>query len=114
MRIFYQYFLALRPHQWLKNFLLFIPLIATHQINNEKIFLSMLMFISFSFVASSVYIFNDLIDLASDKTHPRKKFRPFASQKIAKNHGKIFGLLVLFFGLTIGYYFVIKWLYMFF
>ena len=106
MKIFYHYFLALRPHQWLKNFLLFIPLIATHQINNEKIFLSVLMFISFSFVASSVYIFNDLIDIAADKTHPRKKLRPFASKKIATNHGKLFGLLVLFFGITFGYYFV--------
>ena len=106
MKIFYHYFLALRPHQWLKNFLLFIPLIATHQINNEKIFLSVLMFISFSFVASSVYIFNDLIDIAADKTHPRKKLRPFASKKIATNHGKLFGLLVLFFGITFGYYFI--------
>ena len=60
---------------------------SSTQINYQNIFLSSLMFLSFSLVASSVYIFNDLIDLVADKAHPRKKLRPFASGKIKVSQG---------------------------
>lgn len=108
MKFSSSYFLALRPHQWLKNFLIFIPLLAAHQVNYQNIFLSILMFVSFSFVASSVYIFNDIIDVNADKAHPRKKLRPFASGKIKINQGKIFGLLVLATGVIFGFFFINK------
>ena len=108
MKIFSHFFLALRPHQWLKNFLIFVPLLAAHQINYQNIFLSSLMFLSFSLVASSVYIFNDLIDLVADKAHPRKKLRPFASGKIKVSQGKLFGSLVLALGIAFGFFFINK------
>ena len=71
---------VLRVHQWLKNLLLFIPLIAAHQISHVNIGLSVVLaFVAFSLCASSVYIANDLLDLESDRQHPRKCYRPFAS-----------------------------------
>ena len=106
MTIISHYFLALRPHQWLKNFLIFIPLLTAHQIDKTTIFLTTLMFISFNFVASSVYIFNDLIDMSADKAHPRKRFRIFASGKIKSLQGKIFALIILIIGLIFGLFFV--------
>lgn len=72
-----------RVHQWVKNILLFIPLIAAHQFSNMDLWLSLIIaFFSFSFCASSVYIVNDLFDLDSDRQHPRKKKRPFASGRV--------------------------------
>jgi len=71
---------ALRLHQWLKNLLLFVPLLAAHQISNIQSLITLIIaFISFNLCASSVYITNDLLDLESDRNHPRKKYRPFAS-----------------------------------
>jgi 4-hydroxybenzoate polyprenyltransferase len=64
--------------------LLFVPLIAGHQLGNIQ-FLAILIiaFISFSLCTSSVYIINDLLDLESDRSHPRKKHRPFASARLS-------------------------------
>ena len=71
---------VLRVHQWLKNLLLFVPLFAAHQITNLDAWLALILaFFSFNLCASSVYIANDLLDLESDRHHPRKCKRPFAS-----------------------------------
>ena len=73
-------FKALRVHQWVKNLLLFLPLIASHQLLDGPRFLDVCVaFLSFSFCASSVYLFNDLMDLPSDRRHPQKKSRPLAN-----------------------------------
>ena len=81
---------AIRIHQWLKNLLLFVPLLAAHQIGNmQSLGLLIIAFISFSLCASSVYITNDLLDLESDRRHPRKRFRPFASASLSVLHGVI-------------------------
>jgi 4-hydroxybenzoate polyprenyltransferase len=70
----------LRMHQWLKNALLAVPLLAAHQLENVDAWRSVLLaFLSFSICASAVYIANDLLDLESDRRHPRKRNRPFAS-----------------------------------
>ncbi|MDD5273799.1 MAG: UbiA family prenyltransferase, partial [Methylovulum sp.] len=70
----------LRVHQWLKNLLLFVPLVAAHQITQPQHWLTFILaFVAFSICASSVYIANDLFDLESDRQHPRKCKRPFAS-----------------------------------
>ena len=78
----------LRIHQWMKNCLLFVPLLAAHQITNTDAWLALIMaFFSFSLCASSVYIVNDLLDLESDRQHPRKCMRPFASGLIPASVG---------------------------
>ena len=90
------WFKALRVHQWLKNLLLFVPLLAAHQIGNaQSLGLLIIAFLSFSLCASSVYITNDLLDLESDRIHPRKRFRPFASAKLSVLHGVIAAPLLI-------------------
>ncbi|MEP3331390.1 UbiA family prenyltransferase [Sedimentitalea sp.] len=81
------YLKALRPHQWLKNILVFLPVLAAHQLTGAALFQSVLAFIAFSLVASSVYVLNDLLDLKVDRAHPRKRDRPFASGNIPIAHG---------------------------
>lgn len=111
------YLRALRPHQWLKNILVFLPMIAGHQFEAQVAFQSFLAFICFSVVASSVYVLNDLLDLSADRAHPRKKNRPFASGEVPIAHGvwMAIGLLVIgallamalggtFFLVMVGYY----------
>jgi 4-hydroxybenzoate polyprenyltransferase len=70
---------ALRPHQWLKNVLVFLPLLAAHQLDLLTIGQACLAFVAYSLVASSVYLLNDLLDLEADRAHTRKRERPFAA-----------------------------------
>lgn len=78
---------AVRPHQWLKNLLIFLPLLAAHQLDAVSVAQAVLAFIAFGLVASSVYVLNDLLDLPSDRAHPRKRNRPFASGRLPLRHG---------------------------
>jgi 4-hydroxybenzoate polyprenyltransferase len=78
---------VLRPHQWVKNTLVFLPLLAAHKFDAQTLRLSVLAFVSFSLVASSAYVVNDLLDLAADRAHPRKSGRPFASGNIPVSRG---------------------------
>lgn len=69
-----------RFHQWLKNLLIFVPLLASHQLNNIDLLLNgLLAFIFFGLCSSSAYVLNDLLDLEHDRFHPTKSKRPFAS-----------------------------------
>lgn len=71
---------ACRPHQWAKNILLFVPLIAAHRIFDFRTDLAVAVsFIAFCLVASSVYLTNDIVDLENDRAHPKKKHRPIAN-----------------------------------
>lgn len=71
---------ALRLHQWVKNLLVFLPLLLSHKIMALPLLGQALWaFLAFSLCASSVYILNDLLDLEADRQHPRKRLRPFAS-----------------------------------
>lgn len=82
----------LRPHQWVKNVLLFVPLIMAHRImEGELLFKAAIAFGAFSLCASSVYVLNDLLDLEADRAHPVKRSRPFASGELPVQ----FGLLLL-------------------
>jgi 4-hydroxybenzoate polyprenyltransferase len=86
----------LRVHQWLKNLLLFVPLLAAHRLGNGPAWLALLLaFASFSLCASSVYIANDLLDLESDRLHPRKRLRPFACGQMPVWMGVVFAPLLL-------------------
>ncbi len=81
------YIKALRPHQWLKNILVFLPMLAAHQFTGATFLQSLGAFIAFSLIASSVYVVNDLLDLKADRAHPRKCKRPFASGGVPIAHG---------------------------
>ncbi len=86
----------LRIHQWLKNLLIFVPLLVSGLYTNyEFIILSVLGFFSFSFLASATYIVNDLLDLESDRSHARKKHRPLASGQISIASGITMAAILL-------------------
>ncbi|MEX3784489.1 UbiA family prenyltransferase [Paraburkholderia sp. BR14374] len=71
---------SLRLHQWLKNLLIFVPLLAAHQLSDAALVVSALLaFFAFGVCASSVYLLNDLLDLEDDRHHPTKRKRPLAS-----------------------------------
>lgn len=71
---------ALRIRQWLKNSLIFLPMLLAHELANGMLYVrAALAFASFSLAASAVYVLNDLFDLHADQRHPRKKERPFAA-----------------------------------
>lgn len=93
---------ALRPHQWLKNILIFMPMLVSHDISIVKILDTITAFVAFSFVASSVYIINDLLDLEADRAHPRKCSRPFASGEVSILTGCVLAILFLTFGVFVA------------
>src|SRR5699024_9606347 len=81
---------AMRVHQWLKNGLIFVPLVAAQQWTDAgTVVQAILAFIAFSLLASSVYLFNDLVDLGDDRRHPRKCERPFACGRLPILRGVI-------------------------
>lgn len=89
---------ALRVHQWVKNGLIFVPLLASHQFDDSSaVFACLIAFLSFSLCASSVYLLNDLLDLKDDRLHQTKRNRPFAAGALNLVHGLLAapGLLVV-------------------
>jgi len=75
---------AIRVRQWLKNFLLFVPAVAAHKFFAPGVIFSLLLaFFAFGLCSSSVYLVNDLLDLNSDRQHPRKRLRPLASGQLS-------------------------------
>ncbi len=75
---------CLRPHQWLKNLLVFVPLIASHRLfDTANLFQTAEAFAAFCFCASAIYILNDMADLQADRLHPTKRRRPFASGSLS-------------------------------
>jgi 4-hydroxybenzoate polyprenyltransferase len=71
---------VMRPHQWVKNVLLFAPLVLAHHLTDvPRLIASLWAFVAFCACASSVYVLNDLLDIEADRHHPRKQRRPFAA-----------------------------------
>ncbi|HEU4459241.1 MAG TPA: UbiA family prenyltransferase [Methylibium sp.] len=120
------YVKAIRAHQWLKNLLVFVPLLAAHRVGDQAALLaSALAFLAFGLCASAVYVVNDLFDLASDRQHVRKRRRPFASGALPVAHGIALAPLLLLaaglvcsllpaaFSLTLALYFLLTSAYTF-
>ena len=123
------YLRSLRLHQWSKNVLVFVPMMAAHRMTSaEALWQSTLAFVSFSLCASAAYVLNDLLDLDADRHHERKRHRPFASGLIPVWHGamlvpallvaafavaswlpiEFFGMLSAYFLVTLAYSLVLK------
>lgn len=93
----------LRVHQWLKNLLLFVPLVAAHRVSDSASWGALaIAFVSFSLCASTVYIANDLFDLESDRLHPRKRLRPFAAGTIPVWQGVVAAPVLLAASVLLG------------
>ncbi len=108
----------IRVYQWVKNILIFLPLLLAHTLESgDKIMNAILAFFAFSLTASSVYVTNDLLDINSDRRHPRKRNRPIASGDFPILHAIITIPFLLFAGIVIGYlvnieFFVVLLLYL--
>ena len=91
-----------RVYQWLKNLLIGVPLLTAHAFNLPSASKVAIAFIAFGLVASATYMFNDLLDLPSDRRHPRKCRRPFAAGNIGIASGIIVMGLLLVGGLSLA------------
>ncbi|MFT7041230.1 MAG: 4-hydroxybenzoate polyprenyltransferase [Paracoccaceae bacterium] len=80
---------AIRPQQWLKNILVFLPLLASQQTLLHVWVDGFIAFVAFCLIASSVYLLNDLLDLTADRAHPRKRLRSMASGRLRVLHGAL-------------------------
>ena len=115
---------ALRVHQWVKNLLVFLPLIMAHRAGNGLMLVQTLAaFFSFSLCASAVYLINDIMDLEADRNHESKRLRPIASGQFAVRSAALTALIGLIlsgaaaallpdkFGLCLAFYFLVTTLY---
>ncbi|MBI4707807.1 MAG: UbiA family prenyltransferase [Candidatus Omnitrophica bacterium] len=100
---FLVYLRAIRVYQWLKNLLLFIPLFTSHEwYNGSMVIKGIAGFTAFSLCASGGYLFNDFLDLPSDRNHPRKRNRPIASGDISIISGSVLMIILPLMGLAIA------------
>src|SRR5271165_2936665 len=77
---------SMRPYQWLKNVLVFIPVGATHRFDeSEFVRAAACAFVAFSLCASGIYLFNDVRDAPADRLHPHKYRRPIASGRLPRS-----------------------------
>lgn len=93
---------GIRPHQWLKNTLLLLPLIAAHRLDAAGLWSVLAGFVAFSALASSIYIVNDLTDLEADRQHEQKRHRPFASGAVTIKAGMAASAALGLTGLALG------------
>ncbi len=92
---------ALRPHQWLKNLLVFVPLVTAFRLDDtDSVLAALAAFACFCMVASGGYLVNDLLDLAADRRHPTKHLRPFASGRLPVPAGVLVAALLFGAGLS--------------
>ncbi len=76
----------MRPHQYIKNLFIFLPLFFALKITDTSLLLNaVIAFVAFSLTASAIYTLNDYHDIEEDKQHPKKKDRPLASGDIYKS-----------------------------
>ena len=93
------YLKAIRIYHWPKNLLVFLPALTGHLLTPESFLTLLVLFFSLSFVASGMYLINDLLDIDNDKKHPTKKNRLIASGSLSPKNAKIISLLLIIMGL---------------
>ncbi len=95
---------AMRPHQWLKNLLVFVPILTSHALLDLGSWWGGLQaFAAFSAAASGIYLVNDLLDLAADRAHTAKRRRPFASGAAPLGWGIGLGAALLALAAVLGW-----------
>ena len=94
---------AMRVHQWVKNLLVFVPILLDHKLSDPAIMLrGLIAFVAFCLAASGGYVVNDLMDLEADRNHPAKRERPFASSALPAEFGMVLAPLLLLSSVVIG------------
>jgi 4-hydroxybenzoate polyprenyltransferase len=93
---------AMRPRQWLKNTLIFIPIVAAHSSAPALWGGAIIAFLSFCLCASSAYLLNDVLDVQHDRLHPRKKLRPIAAGLISRERALLCSAILGMLGFVIA------------
>ncbi|MYM56420.1 UbiA family prenyltransferase [Thalassovita mangrovi] len=97
-------FRAMRPHQWVKNILVFVPLFFAHMYFDAlSVTRAALAFVAFSACASAVYLINDMLDVEADRSHASKCKRPFAAGELTPKPGVAAALILMLAGLAVGF-----------
>jgi len=92
----------MRPHQYVKNLFIFLPLFFVGKMDNVELFVdAFFAFIAFSLSASAIYILNDYRDIEEDRQHPRKQFRPLAAGTVSPQQAIIIMFLLAASGLVL-------------
>jgi 4-hydroxybenzoate polyprenyltransferase len=101
--VFMAYLRLLRPHQWVKNGFIFLPLVFSQNLGSSELwYKSVFAFLAFSFISSGIYIINDLRDREEDRFHPEKSLRPLASGKVRPAPAAAQAFIVLLAGLLLA------------
>lgn len=93
----------IRVKHWVKNGLIILPLIGAFAFSKENIISTIIAFFAFSFMASVIYIINDIRDVEKDRNHPRKRERPIASGKISVIKAVTFAIIMMILAITLNY-----------
>lgn len=97
-----KYLKLLRVKHYIKNFLILLPLIFNKSITNiDKLIMTMVGFISFCLISSSIYIINDINDVEKDRKHPVKKNRPIANGSISITKARVISIVLVILSLSI-------------
>lgn len=98
------YIKLIRLKHCVKNILILLPLVFSGEFfQYGKLLSSALGFLAFSFLASAVYILNDIQDVEKDRLHPKKKFRPIASGKVSEKQGKVLSVVAMIGAITLNF-----------
>lgn len=100
------FLLLIRPHQWLKNLFIFLPLFFDqHLLDVGYLLPAAVAFVAYCFAASSIYCFNDIYDREADRLHPKKCKRPIASGAVTVGQGYL--LMAVMLGCSVGVAFML-------
>ena len=92
---------AMRPHQWVKNFFIFAPILFAHEWDKQGLFLRVsATFLIFCLTASGIYLLNDVVDRKADRLHPRKRERPIAAGVVSAALATAVGVALVASGLA--------------
>lgn len=95
---------ALRVHQWIKNFLVFVPLLMAHKVlDGHALLQSVYAFMAWCLCASGTYLLNDLLDVDADRVHRHKQYRPLASGALSRNVHLVLFPIFLLAGLAVAF-----------
>ena len=97
------YLELIRVKQWIKNLLIFVPLVCARDFDIGSIIVVVVGFFSFSFLASFIYIINDIKDIEKDKLHLRKKNRPLPSGRVGKKEAIVLAFMMLAISFSLNY-----------
>ena len=97
-----KYLKLIRVKHWVKNILIFIPLLCSGLINHSNVLDCIIGFFAFCFASSFIYVINDIKDIEKDKLHPTKRNRPLASGKIKKSTAIYIAVLMLILSISIN------------